>query len=127
MTIWDDLFTSYRRYKWMDVDSPQYEPLENEVMSKDEIKKLKAKEYNEKNKDKNKIKRLEKLVAELRERNKELEKANIQDEPQLQKVLDYDRENELTDKIHKLQMANTQKEIEFAEFRNAVKVIMKYI
>jgi len=102
----------------MDVDSPQYEPLENEVMSKEEIKKLKAKEYNEKNKDKNKIKRLEKLVAEL-------EKANIPDEQQLQ--VDYDRVNELTDKIHKLQMANTQKEIEFSEFRAAVKVIMKYL
>lgn len=109
----------------MDVDSPQYEPLENEVMSKEEIKKLKAKEYNEKNKDKNKIKRLEKLVAELRERNKELEKANIPDEQQLQ--LDYDRVNELTDKIHNLQMASTKREMEFAEFRNAVRVIMKYL
>ena len=56
----------------MDVDSPQYEPLENEVMSKEEIKKLKTKEYNEKNKDKNKIKRLQKIVDNLRAENKTL-------------------------------------------------------
>lgn len=56
----------------MDVDSPQYEPLENDVMSKEEIKKLKTKEYNEKNKDKNKIKRLQKIVDNLRAENKTL-------------------------------------------------------
>ena len=43
----------------------------NEVPRED-IKKLKTKEYNEKNKDKNKIKRLEKIVAELRKENKKL-------------------------------------------------------
>ena len=56
----------------MDVDSPQYEPLENGVMSKDDIKKLKTKEYNEKNKDKQKIKRLQKIVDNLRAENKTL-------------------------------------------------------
>ena len=56
----------------MDVDSPQYEPLENDVMSKEDIKKLKTKEYNEKNKDKNKIKRLQKIVDNLRAENKTL-------------------------------------------------------
>ena len=56
----------------MDVDSPQYEPLENDVMSKEDIKKLKTKEYNEKNKDKQKIKRLQKIVDNLRAENKTL-------------------------------------------------------
>ena len=56
----------------MDVDSPQYEPLENEVVSKEDLKKLKAKEYNEKNKDKQKIKRLQKIVDNLRAENKTL-------------------------------------------------------
>lgn len=56
----------------MNVDSPQYEPLENEVVSKEDLKKLKAKEYNEKNKDKQKIKRLQKIVDNLRAENKTL-------------------------------------------------------
>ena len=56
----------------MNVDSPQYEPLENDVVSKEDLKKLKAKEYNEKNKDKNKIKRLQKIVDNLRAENKTL-------------------------------------------------------
>jgi hypothetical protein len=56
----------------MNVDSPQYEPLENEVVSKEDLKKLRAKEYNEKNKDKQKIKRLQKIVDNLRAENKTL-------------------------------------------------------
>ena len=56
----------------MNVDSPQYEPLENEVVSKSDIVRLRAREYAEKNKEKIKIKRLEKIVAELRQENKAL-------------------------------------------------------
>ena len=73
MTTGDDLFESYRRFKGVNVDNPQYEPLGKVVVNKETLKKLKAKEYNEKNKDRLKIKRLEKIVAELREDKKELE------------------------------------------------------
>ena len=129
MAIWEDLFTSYRRYKWMDVDYPQYEPLENEVMSKEEIKKLKAKEYNEKNKDKNKIKRLEKLVAELRQQIKEQkdnENVVIGNFAWLD-VKVADEETILKSRVEMLENELDQRERDFDEFKAAVKVIMKYL
>lgn len=119
--LWDDLFTSYRRYKWMDVDSPQYEPLENEVVSKEDLKKLKAKEYNEKNKDKQKIKRLEKLVAELRAENKTLK------ENHNPYVLVPDDFEALVKSEKELKAELEQREKDFDEFKAAVKVIMKYL
>lgn len=76
MTAGDDLFESYRRYKWMNVDNPQYEPLSSWIDPKD-LKRLKAKEYAKKYNDEHKwelkCKRLEKMIAELREEKKELE------------------------------------------------------
>lgn len=113
----------------MDVDYPQYEPLENEVMSKEEIKKLKAKEYNEKNKDKNKIKRLEKLVAELRQQIKEQkdnENVVIGNFAWLD-VKVADEETILKSRVEMLENELDQRERDFDEFKAAVKVIMKYL
>lgn len=113
----------------MDVDSPQYEPLENEVVSKEDLKKLKAKEYNEKNKDKNKIKRLEKLVAELRQQikeQKENENVVIGNFAWLD-VKVADEETILKSRVEMLENELDQRERDFDEFKAAVKVIMKYL
>ena len=143
--IWDDLFESYRRYKWINVDNPQYEPLESWVMSKDEIKKLKAKEYADKNKDKLKIKRLEKIVDNLRAENKTLKENQkqvwVEDERAwlLSRIEELEETNQtlLRERNSKAEkntneynaLANKAWEIEkeFAEFRKAVWVIMKYL
>lgn len=115
--VWDDLFINYRKYKGRDVDSPQYEPLGNEIVNKDTIKKLKAKEYNEKNKEKNKIKRLEKIVEQLRYENKQL-KENLKDEePKTEQVL---RLNDLVTQLER-------KNYEFEEFKKWVRIILKYL
>ena len=91
----------------MNVDNPQYEPLESGVMSKDEIRKLKAREYAEKNKDKLKIKRLEKLIAELREENKTLKENN---NPYVLVPDDFEAlvksEKELKEKVEQLEETN---------------------
>jgi len=129
MTVWDDLFTSYRRYKWMDVDSPQYEPLENEVMSKEEIKKLKAKEYNEKNKDKNKIKRLQKIVDNLRAENKTLkENPTLWNFAWMEvKVMQPEEKDILMNRIEVLEQEVEEREKDFEELKNALKVLVKYL
>ena len=113
----------------MDVDSPQYEPLENDVMSKGEIKKLKTKEYNEKNKDKNKIKRLEKLVAELRQQIKE-QKENesvVIGNFAWMDVKIADEQTILKQRVEILENDLDTVEDNFREFKEAVKVIMKYL
>lgn len=77
--VGDDLFVAYRKYKGMDVDSPQYEPLENSVVSKEELKKLKAREYNKKYNESHKwelrCKRKDKVIEELRKQIEELQVA----------------------------------------------------
>lgn len=127
--LWDDLFESYRRYKWMNVDSPMYEPLENGVMSKEDIKKLKAKEYNEKNKEKQKIKRLEKLVEGLRAENKQLKANNerLSNNQQVTWLLVPDDMEALVNSEKELRAELEQKEKDLAEFKEAVKVIMKFL
>ena len=125
--LWDDLFTSYRRYKWMDVDSPQYEPLENDVMSKEDIKKLKTKEYNEKNKDKQKIKRLQKIVDNLRAENKTLKENKSLGNFAWFDVQLADEKTILEQRVEILQNDLDTVEDNFREFKNAVKVIMKYL
>lgn len=127
--IWDDLFTSYRRYKGMNVDSVQYEPLENEVVSKEDIKKLKAKEYNEKNKDKNKIKRLQKIVDNLRAENKTLkENPTLWDFAWMHvKVMQPEEKDILMNRIEELEQEVERKEDEFNELKNALKVLVKYL
>ena len=127
--VWDDLFASYRRYKWMDVDSPMYEPLENGVMSKEDIKKLKAKEYNEKNKEKLKIKRLEKLVESLRAENKALKEGNeyLAANQQVTWLLVPDDFEALVNSEKELRAELEQKEKDFEEFKQATKVIMKFL
>lgn len=127
--LWDDLFESYRRYKWMNVDSPMYEPLENGVMSKEDIKKLKAKEYNEKNKEKQKIKRLEKLVEGLRAENKQLKANNerLSNNQQVTWLLVPDDMEALVNSEKELKAELEQKEKDLAEFKEAVKVIMKFL
>lgn len=127
--LWDDLFTSYRRYKWMDVDSPQYEPLENEVVSKEDIKKLKAKEYNEKNKDKQKIKRLQKIVDNLRAENKTLkENPTLWEFAWMKvKVMQPEEKDILMHKIEVLEEEVERKEDEFEELKKALKVLVKYL
>ena len=129
MTIWEDLFTSYRRYKWMDVDSPQYEPLENEVVSKEDLKKLKAKEYNEKNKDKQKIKRLQKIVDNLRAENKTLkENPTLWNFAWMEvKVMQPEEKDILMNRIEELEQEVERKEDEFNELKNALKVLVKYL
>lgn len=125
--VWDDLFASYRKYKWMDVDSPQYEPLQNEVMSKEEIKKLKIKEYNEKNKDKNKIKRLQKIVDNLRAENKTLKENKVVGNFAWMEVQVASRETVLEARMETLEKELEQRERDFAEFKQAIKVIMRFI
>lgn len=129
MAIWEDLFTSYRRYKWMNVDSPQYEPLENEVVSKEDLKKLKAKEYNEKNKDKQKIKRLQKIVDNLRAENKSLkENPTLWEFAWMQvKVMQPEEKDILMSRIEFLEQEVERKEDEFNELKNALKVLVKYL
>ena len=143
--IWDDLFTSYRKYKWMNVDNPEYEPLESGVMSKDEIRKLKARDYAEKNKEKIKIKRLEKIVDNLRAENKTLRENQKQ-------VRVEEEKSELLNRIEELEESNQtllkernskadsymkennglireleKREKDFEEFKNAVRVIMRFL
>lgn len=115
--IWNDLFASYRKYKGKDIDSPAYEPLENEVVSKETLKKLKAKEYNEKNKEKNKIKRLEKIVDQLRRENQELKENLKNEKPTRDELL---RVNDLLTQLER-------KNYEFEEFRKGVRMVLKYL
>ena len=128
-SIWDDLFTSYRRYRGMNVDSVQYEPLENEVVSKEDLKKLKAKEYNEKNKDKNKIKRLQKIVDNLRAENKTLkENPTLWNFAWMEvKVMQPEEKDILMNRIEELEQEVERKEDEFNELKNALKVLVKYL
>lgn len=129
MAIWEDLFTSYRRYKWMNVDSPQYEPLENEVVSKEDLKKLKAKEYNEKNKDKQKIKRLQKIVDNLRAENKTLkENPTLWEFAWMKvKVMQPEEKDILMHRIEVLEQEVEEREKDFEELKNALKVLVKYL
>ena len=113
----------------MNVDSPQYEPLENEVVSKEDLKKLKAKEYNEKNKDKNKIKRLQKIVDNLRAENKTLkENPTLWEFGWMQvKVMQPEEKDILMHRIEELEQEVERKEDEFEELKNALKVLVKYL
>lgn len=106
-----------------------YEPLENGVMSKEDIKKLKAKEYNEKNKEKQKIKRLEKLVEGLRAENKQLKANNerLSNNQQVTWLLVPDDMEALVNSEKELRAELKQKEKDLAEFKEAVKVIMKFL
>ena len=127
--VWDDLFASYRKYKGINVDSPAYEPLENEVVSKETLKKLKAKEYNEKNKDKAKIKRLQKIVDNLRAENKTLkENPTLWEFAWMKiKVMQPEEKDILMHRIEELEQEVERKDEEFGEFKQAVKTIIKYL
>ena len=142
--IWNDLFESYRRYKWMDVDSPQYEPLENGVVSKDDLKRLKAREYAEKNKDRLKVNRLQKIVDNLRAENKTLkenQKAILIDDREelLRRIDELEESNEklLRERDSKndgwvnenraLRMELERMTQNLNDFKEAVKIIMRFI
>lgn len=113
----------------MNVDSPQYEPLENEVVSKEDLKKLKAKEYNEKNKDKQKIKRLQKIVDNLRAENKTLkENPTIWEFAWMKvKVMQPEEKDILMHRIEVLEQEVEEREKDFEELKNALKVLVKYL
>lgn len=128
----------------MDVDSPQYEPLENGVVSKDDLKRLKAREYAEKNKDRLKVNRLQKIVDNLRAENKTLkenQKAILIDDREelLRRIDELEESNEklLRERDSKndgwvnenraLRMELERMTQNLNDFKEAVKIIMRFI